>query len=91
MNNWREISAAARTAQQMMIADITSGEEEFERLLRYYPNDGMVYYQRGLGYEYHKEYEKAKSDLEKAEILFPKMEYQKLAREALNRINRKKK
>jgi tetratricopeptide (TPR) repeat protein len=89
MSNWNEITRSASDAQKIMVGNKADGEEEFERLLRYYPNDGMIYYQRGQGFEYHEEYEKAARDLEKAEILFPMAKYKIMAREALERVREK--
>ena len=86
MSDWAQITQYAVDANKMMVADRESGKERFATLIRNHPSDGMIYYQRGLAYEILDDLEFAKSDLEKAEILFPKQEYKEKTREALKRV-----
>lgn len=90
MNNWREITNAARDASGLMMKKPADGEKEFEQLLKYYPNDGMIYYQRGLAYEVLENFDAALKDFERAEVLFPLLKFKNDARDAADRVRRKK-
>ena len=88
MSDWAQITQYAVDANKMMVANRESGEERFATLIKNHPNDGMIYYQRGLAYEILGEFDLAKSDFEKAEKLFPKQEYKGKAQDGLGRVTK---
>lgn len=65
--NWKLIMESAADARQSLIANRPKGELEFGELLALYPDDGMVYFERGGGYEAIGEATLAKADCETAE------------------------
>jgi tetratricopeptide (TPR) repeat protein len=67
--DWDEITEMAAEARETLASDSEKGNGEFEVLLRLYPADGMVYFQRGIGYETIGDLELAKADYEKARTL----------------------
>ena len=62
--NWKQIMELAADARQVLIADRMKGELEFKKLLTIYPDDRMVFFERGSGYEALGENALAKSDYE---------------------------
>ena len=65
--------------------DEAEGERRFKELLSRYPDDGMVYFKRGVAYEAIGRPERAQEDYSQAEALFPMREWKNLAREGIKR------
>jgi tetratricopeptide (TPR) repeat protein len=86
MGHWRDLMAEAEAARQTMMRDRAAGEAKFDRLIEAHPNDGMLYFKRGEGYEALREGELAVSDYHRAESLFPMVEWQARARQAAKRL-----
>ncbi|MEN6478594.1 MAG: DUF4145 domain-containing protein [Anaerolineales bacterium] len=60
------VAHLAEVARQAMLRDRASGEVQFSRLLARYPEDGMVYYERGVAYRELGLYALALADFERA-------------------------
>ena len=90
MSAWRQIWAEAVLANREFALNRAKGEMAFKQLLEAYPDDGMVYYERGEAYEYLKEFDLAESAYIAAEKLFPVPHWKAVAREGINRIQRKR-
>lgn len=83
---WKQITEMAADARQTLIRDRPKGEQEFDELFLIFPRDGMVFFQRAIGYETIGDFTHAKADYEAAKRLFPAERWQWEAQEALNRI-----
>jgi hypothetical protein len=66
------------------------GETEFKTLIGKYPNDGMVYYSRGEGYECLGLLESALADYRTAERLMPAPHWREVAKLAADRVQQKR-
>jgi len=86
MSQFRKVWADAILANQQLAFNRSKGEVAFKHLFEVYPNDGMVYYERGEAYEYLKVLDRAESDYRTAEGLFPLKHWKAIAREGLARI-----
>lgn len=86
--SWREVMERAEKAKDIMLADRISGETEFQKLLKEYPNDGMVFFKRAEAYEELGERYLAIEDYRRAERLFPIPSWKERAKEALLRLQR---
>jgi len=69
--DWKHIAESAADAGQTLMVDRTQGERLFEGLLRQFPEDGMVYYERANALKRMGEFELAKNDYSVAKGLFP--------------------
>jgi hypothetical protein len=85
MGQWRVLMDQAKTAKRTMLGNRPAGEREFDRLLAEFPNDGMVYFQRGEALEALGEKGLAAADFCKAEGLFPMASWKTSARQAAAR------
>ncbi|MEK9137937.1 MAG: hypothetical protein AAB393_12500, partial [Bacteroidota bacterium] len=74
----------AAEAGQKLKLDRATGNAEFEKLLSFYPKDGMIYFQRALAYEAIGEYNLAKIDYESSKRYFPLDRWQWEAQKALD-------
>lgn len=83
---WREITAEAECARDIMVRDREEGEEEFRSLIKRYDEDGMILLMRGQAYERMGELQLALADYRHAEILFPMQEWQHSARQAAAKV-----
>lgn len=90
MSEWRQIWAMAIKANKNLIKSKEKGAVEFTKLLKKYPNDGMIYYSRGEGYEFLKEYDLAMADYDQAENNFPAPHWKKVAKYAHIRVEKSK-
>lgn len=88
MSTWRNIMDAAEAAKAVMVSDRGAGEKKFDLLLREHPQDGMIYFKRGLAYEALKQNSLATRDFERAFELFPMPEWKAHATYALERARR---
>jgi tetratricopeptide (TPR) repeat protein len=62
------------------------GEQAFAELLRRYPDDGIVFYERGEAFEYSEDLQRAREDYERAEELLPLPHWKTIARMAIQRV-----
>ena len=67
----RDLRYLAQRAYRIMLADLSRGEEEFERLLRIYPEAGQLYLERAEGYRHLGHLAMARDDYEQAMDLIP--------------------
>jgi tetratricopeptide (TPR) repeat protein len=86
MSDGREIRDEADAAMRMTLTNRVAGENEFQRLLKTHPNDGMIYFKRGEAYEALGKRGLAAADYRKAEGLLPLEEWKARARQALARV-----
>lgn len=70
----------------MLARNRAKGEAEFERLLKKYGNDPMIFYERGEAYDCLDELDRAESDYKVAEQGLKEPHWQRVASEALNDI-----
>ena len=87
MRNWKQITEMAADTRQTLTSDRVQGEQAFVQLLTLFPDDGMVFLQRGNAYATIGEFKLAKMDFEAAERLFPLERWRLVAREAAARID----
>jgi tetratricopeptide (TPR) repeat protein len=87
MRNWKQITEMSADTRQTLISDRVQGEQAFAQLLTLFPDDGMVFLQRGNAYATIGEFKLAKMDFEAAERLFPMERWRLVAREAAARID----
>ena len=85
-SGWRVIWAKAQSAIEALIRDRVEGEKAFDALVARHPDDGMVYFERGSGYEFRGEPQFALPDYETAERLFPWETWRAKARAGANRV-----
>ena len=84
--DWKQIMEWAAAAKHVLIVDRVHGEARFAELLLCFPDDGMIFFERGGGYETLGELGPAKADYERAKQLFPLERWQWEAQKALDRI-----
>jgi tetratricopeptide (TPR) repeat protein len=87
--SWKQIMELAAEAGQKLKLDRATGNAEFEKLLSFYPKDGMIYFQRALAYEAVGEYDRAKTDYEKSKQYFPLDRWKWEAQKALDALEQK--
>lgn len=87
--SWKQIMELAAEAGQKLKLDRVTGDAEFEKLLSFYPKDGMIYFQRALAYEAVGEYDRAKTDYEKSKQYFPLDRWKWEAQKALDALEQK--
>lgn len=85
---YREIWYTSLKSNQIMVKAKDKSATVFIELFEKYPNDGMIYYERGEAYESLLELDKAKIDYEKALFYFPNPKWKKVAYEGLKRIQK---
>lgn len=85
MSSWKAVMEAANRAKLAMVSDRAAGDRAFAALLAQNPNDGMIYFKRGEGYEALGEKSLAAADFTHAMALFPMPEWKARAKEALER------
>jgi len=86
MSEWRRIWAKAIRANQKMCMNLEEGEKSFAELLRKHPDDGMILYSRGEGYERLRMWAQALSDYSEAARLMPAPHWKDVARAAADRV-----
>lgn len=86
MSKFRDIWAQAILAGQQMMRNPQLGDRPFGQLLSKYPQDGMIFYERGEAFEYLNELERAERDYAEAERLLPLPHWKLVARRALARV-----
>lgn len=85
MSERLKIMAEAEAASLDLSYNQSEGERRFKELLEQYLDDGMVYFNRGRGYEAMGRPEKALEDYRRAESLFPMRQWKKLAGRGVER------
>jgi len=86
---YREIWYLSLKANQMMVKNNDVSATAFIELLEKFPNDGMLYYERGEAFESLRDYQKAKKDYELALMYFPNPKWKNVAYEGLKRTQNK--
>lgn len=76
--------------QQMVLKEDQKGNTVFKDLINEFPDDGMVYFERGIAFETMGKYGLAKLDYEKAKELFPVPHWKKNADFYIERTTLKK-
>ncbi len=87
MRDWKQIMEDAANARLLMLKDRRSGELKFAQIMTLFPDDGMVYFERGRGFEELGEFNKAINDYEIAHNYFPLDRWKWEAQEAIKRVN----
>ncbi len=87
MSQFREIWVKAIRANKELALGRPGAEREFDRLMREYPDDGMVFYERGEAFEYRHEVGRAEADYAAAERLFLVPHWQVVARMGRSRLH----
>lgn len=87
MSTHRLIWDKAIHANKILQIDKEKGKVLFENLINKYPNDGMVAYEQGEGYELLGEYAKAIISYKRSYVLFPLAHWKKIAEIAYKRAD----
>ena len=91
MPSLRQIFERAKAAKRSLIENRARGEGEFNDLTAQYPNDGMIYFQRGEGYADIGELELALSDYRKALpriVNTSKVNWKEIVQHAIGRVEK---
>ncbi len=76
---WNEIMAKAVSAKKTLTDDRFLGEAAFDELIREFPQNGMVRFQQGQGYEARGDAPHARDSYAMAENLFEVVEWRRRA------------
>lgn len=87
--DWRQVTRQAREAGVLFGRDWRQGQAAFHGLLKRYPLDGMVYYERGLALQRDGRLLDAIVDLGRAQVLFPQEIWRKRAGAAVEQTRQK--
>jgi tetratricopeptide (TPR) repeat protein len=90
MSQWQKIWARSIHANQQLVQNQTKGEGAFQALMGKYPDDGMLYYSRGEGYECLGLWDAAIADYKEAERLLPAPHWKEVAKGAAQRVSQKR-
>lgn len=84
--DWRYVASEVRKAGELLRRNRQEGEARFEEILSDYPDDGMVYLERGRARGATGNKNGAEQDLVKAQRLLPLPKYKELAGQELRRL-----
>ena len=85
MTDWHRIMNLAEETKKEMLLHQGKGERKFERLLKKYGADGMIFFKRAEAYEALCIKDKANINYLKAMALFPMPKWRSIAREGIKR------
>lgn len=83
------VARLAQVARETLLRDRTSGELQFSRLLARYPQDGMLYYERGVAYRELGLYALALADFECAAPLLMLREWKQRTLDAAAKLRQR--
>jgi len=89
MADWRQVMNLAEDAKKQMLLHQKKGEKKFDKLLKQFGADGMIFFKRAEAYEAMNENMKANADYRKAMALFPMEKWKSIAREGVHRTAEK--
>lgn len=87
MSTWREIWKDSLKANRIMSADEQEGLAEFDKLYKFYGDDGMIHYAVAAAWEYRGNYAKSVEEYSLAEKLFPAKHWKDVAHASLERVS----